>query len=58
MTIAGWVLFGFIIAMAFCIAFIISLDFYKSGKAISFIIAVGYLSYCSWQYALVLQLYC
>ena len=43
MTIAGWVLFGFIIAMAFCIAFIISLDFSKSGKAISFIIA-GFIS--------------
>ena len=43
MTIAGWVLFGFIVAMAFCIAFIISLGFSKSGKAISFIIA-GFIS--------------
>ena len=43
MTISGWVLFGFIIAMAFAIAFIISLDFSKSGKAISFIIA-GFIS--------------
>lgn len=39
MTISGWVLFGFIVAMAFAIAFIISLDSSKSGKAISFIIA-------------------
>ena len=43
MTISGWVLFGFIVAMAFAIAFIISLDFSKSGKAISFIIA-GFIS--------------
>ena len=44
MTISGWVLFGFIVAMAFAIAFIISLDFSKSGKAISFIIA-GFISF-------------
>ena len=43
MTIAGLVLLGFIVAMAFAIAFIISLDFSKSGKAISFIIA-GFIS--------------
>ena len=43
MTISGWVLFGFIVAIAFVIAFIISLDFSKSGKAISFIIA-GFIS--------------
>ena len=43
MTISGWVLFGFIVAMAFAIAFIISLGFSKSGKAISFIIA-GFIS--------------
>lgn len=43
MTISGWVLFGFIVAMAFAIAFVISLDFSKSGKAISFIIA-GFIS--------------
>ncbi len=43
MTIGGWVLFGIIVAMAFAIAFIISLDFSKSGKAISFIIA-GFIS--------------
>ena len=43
MTINGWVLFGFIVAMAFVIAFIISLNFSKSGKVISFIIA-GFIS--------------
>lgn len=43
MTISGWVLFGFIVAMAFAIAFIISLDSSKSSKAISFIIA-GFIS--------------
>ena len=43
MTIGGWVLFVIIVAMAFVIAFIISLDFSKSGKAISFIIA-GFIS--------------
>ena len=43
MTISGWVLFGFIVAMAFAIAFVISLDFGKSGKAISSIIA-GFIS--------------
>lgn len=43
MTIGGWVLFSIIVAMAFAIAFIISLDFSKSGKAISFIIA-GFIS--------------
>ena len=43
MTISGWVLFGFIVAMAFVIAFIISLNFSKSGKVISFIIA-GFIS--------------
>lgn len=43
MTIGGWILFGFIVAMAFAIAFIVSLDFSKSGKAISFIIA-GFIS--------------
>ena len=43
MTISGWVLFGVIVAMAFAIAFIISSDFSKSGKAISFIIA-GFIS--------------
>ena len=43
MTISGWVLFGFIVTMAFAIAFVISLDFGKSGKAISFIIA-GFIS--------------
>ena len=43
MTIGGWVLFGIIVAMAFVIAFVISLDFSKSGKAISFIIA-GFIS--------------
>ena len=44
MTISGWILFGFIVAMAFAIAFIVSLDFSKSGKAISFIIA-GFISF-------------
>ena len=39
MSISGWVLFGIIVAMAFVIAFMISLSFSKSGKAISFIIA-------------------
>ena len=43
MTISGWVLFGFIVVMAFVIAFIISLNFSKSGKVISFIIA-GFIS--------------
>lgn len=43
MTIGGWVLFGVVVVMAFAIAFIISLDFSKSGKAISFIIA-GFIS--------------
>ena len=43
MTIAGLILLGLIVAMAFAIAFIISLDFSKSGKAISFIIA-GFIS--------------
>ena len=43
MTIAGWVLFSVIVVMAFAIAFIVSLDFNKSGKAISFIIA-GFVS--------------
>lgn len=43
MTISGWVLFGFIVVMAFAIAFVISLDSSKSGKAISFIIA-GFIS--------------
>ena len=43
MTIGGWVLFGIIVAMAFAIAFIISLDFSKSGEVISFIIA-GFIS--------------
>ena len=44
MTIAGLILLGLIVAMAFAIAFIISLDFSKSGKAISFIIA-GFISF-------------
>ena len=39
MTIGGWVLFGIIVAMAFAIAFIISLSFSGGGKAASFIIA-------------------
>ena len=39
MTIGGWVLFGIIVAMAFVIAFMISLNFSGGGKAISFIIA-------------------
>lgn len=43
MTIGGWFLFGLIVAMAFAIAFVVSLDFSKSGKAISFIIA-GFIS--------------
>lgn len=43
MTISGWVLFGIIVAMAFVIAFMISLSFSKSGKVISFIIA-GFIS--------------
>ena len=43
MTIAGLILLGLIVAMAFVIAFIISLDFSKSGKAISFIIS-GFIS--------------
>ena len=43
MTIAGLILLGLIVAMVFAIAFIISLDFSKSGKAISFIIA-GFIS--------------
>ena len=43
MTISGWVLFGIIVAMAFVIAFMISLNFSKSGKVISFIIA-GFIS--------------
>ena len=43
MTILGFILLGLIVAMAFAIAFIISLDFSKSGKAISFIIA-GFIS--------------
>ena len=43
MTIGGWVLFGIIVVMAFVIAFIISLDFSKSGEVISFIIA-GFIS--------------
>ena len=44
MTIAGLILLGLIVAMVFAIAFIISLDFSKSGKAISFIIA-GFISF-------------
>ena len=44
MTILGFSLLGLIVAMAFAIAFIISLDFSKSGKAISFIIA-GFISF-------------
>ena len=44
MTILGFILLGLIVAMAFAIAFIISLDFSKSGKAISFIIA-GFISF-------------
>ena len=43
MTIAGLILLCVIVAMAFAIAFIISLDFSKSSKAISFIIA-GFIS--------------
>ena len=43
MTIVGLILLGIIVAMTFAIAFIISLDFSKSGKAISFIIA-GFIS--------------
>ena len=43
MTILGFILLSLIVAMAFGIAFIISLDFSKSGKAISFIIA-GFIS--------------
>ena len=43
MTIAGLILLGLIVAMAFVIAFIISLNFSKSGKVISFIIA-GFIS--------------
>ena len=43
MTIAGLILLGIIVAIAFAIAFIISLDFSKSGKAISFIIS-GFIS--------------
>ena len=43
MTIAGLILLGLIVAMAFAIAFIVSLDFSKSGTAISFIIA-GFIS--------------
>ena len=43
MTILGFILLGLIVAMAFAIAFIISLDFSKNGKAISFIIA-GFIS--------------
>lgn len=39
MTISGLFLLGFIVAMAFAIAFVVSLDSNKSGKAISFIIA-------------------
>ena len=44
MTIAGVILLSLIVAMAFAIAFIISLNFSKSGKAISFIIA-GFISF-------------
>ena len=44
MTIAGLILLGIIVAIAFAIAFIISLDFSKSGKVISFIIA-GFISF-------------
>ena len=44
MTVLGFILLGLIVAMAFAIAFIISLDFSKSGKAISFIIA-GFISF-------------
>ena len=43
MTIASLILLGIIVAIAFAIAFIISLDFSKSGKAISFIIS-GFIS--------------
>lgn len=43
MTIAGLILLGIIVAIAFAIAFIISLDFSKGGKVISFIIA-GFIS--------------
>ena len=43
MTIAGVILLGLIVAMAFAIAFIVSLDFSKSGTVISFIIA-GFIS--------------
>lgn len=43
MTIAGLILLGIIVAIVFAVAFIISLDFSKSGKAISFIIA-GFIS--------------
>lgn len=39
MTIGGWVLFGVIVAMAFAIAFMISLEFSKDGKVISFAVA-------------------
>ena len=43
MTILGFILLSLIVAMAFAIAFVVSLDFSKSGKAISFIIA-GFIS--------------
>lgn len=43
MTIDDLILLGLTVAMAFAIAFIISLDFSKSDKAISFIIA-GFIS--------------
>ena len=43
MTIAGLILLCVIVVMVFAIAFIVSLDFSKSGKAISFIIA-GFIS--------------
>ena len=46
MTIAGWVLFSVVVVMAFAFAFgfIVSLDFSKSSKVISFIIA-GFISF-------------
>lgn len=43
MTILGFILLSLIVAMAFAIAFIVSSDFSKSGKAISFIVA-GFIS--------------
>lgn len=39
MTIGGWVLFGIVVVLAFVTAFMMSLEFSRGGKAVSFTIA-------------------